>query len=86
MNSRRLDLIWLALLAATGVTWWIGERGAAGMVPMLVMLGLAGFKGALIVLDFMALRRVRLLWPMLLLMWLTIVLGVIVWTYSVSQS
>jgi hypothetical protein len=81
MNARRLDLIWLLLIAATGVTWWIGERGAAGTVPMLVMLGLAGFKGTLVVLDFMALRRVRLLWPAILLAWLFIVLGVIVAAY-----
>jgi len=81
MNTRRLDLIWLLLIFATGVTWWLGERGAAGVVPMLTMLGIAGVKGSLVVLDFMALRHVSRFWPATLLLWLSIVLAVIVSMY-----
>ncbi len=76
MTTRRLDLIWLFLLAATGLAWWMAEWRSGTGVPALV-LGLALLKGALVILDYMDLRGVRAPWPMLVLGWLTLVLAAI---------
>ncbi|WP_298213168.1 cytochrome C oxidase subunit IV family protein [Acidovorax sp.] len=75
-----IDWIWLALLAATAITWWVGEhpgptgigRGAA-----LAVLGLALAKGVLIVLDYMELRHAPALWRRLLLGWLGLTLLIV---------
>lgn len=76
----RLDAIGLALLAATALTWGLGEsglaRGAAAWAPWLV-LTLAAAKGAALALDFMELREAPPLWRRLVLGWLAVVLGLI---------
>lgn len=84
-QQRWLDLILLILLLATGMTWWLGEQGAAGSTAILIMLGIAGIKGALIALEFMALRCVKVMWPMLLLGWLLVVLAFIALAYLKSS-
>ncbi len=80
-HNRWLDLVLLMLLLATGATWWLGEQGAAGTTAMLIMFGIAGMKGTLIVLEFMALRCVKVMWPLLLLGWLLVVLAFIALAY-----
>jgi len=75
MTTRRLDLIWLFLLAATGLAWWMAEWHADTRVTALV-LGLALAKGGLVILDYMGLRGVRA-WPALVLGWLALVLAAI---------
>ncbi|MDA0188779.1 MAG: cytochrome C oxidase subunit IV family protein [Proteobacteria bacterium] len=75
---------WVALLAATAITWWLGESGAAGKtgtMAVLIMLGLALVKGWLVIYDFMELRHAPMLWKTLLLGWLVFVLGMIVLAY-----
>ena len=78
---RRIDAIWLALLAATAVTAWLGEHAGAkglGTGAAWVVMALAAFKGCLIVLDYMELRHAPALWRRLLLGWLaTVVLLVL---------
>lgn len=81
MRFDRLDAVWLTLLAATLTTWWIGERGSAGLGAMAVLLALSVLKGRFVILDFMALRRVRLLWRALLVGWLLLVAGLIALAY-----
>lgn len=77
----RTDAIWLALLAATALTTWLGERAGAqglGTGAVLVVMALAAGKGCLIVLDYMELRHAPALWRRLLLGWLaTVVLLVL---------
>lgn len=71
--AHRIDLIGLALVAATALTWWVGEHPAAqGLhaAAVVLVLGLAVLKGALIVLDYMELRHAPPLWRRLLLGWL----------------
>ena len=71
-----LNRIWLFLLAATVVTFSLGESGLAGragVVSLLVMFGLAYTKGILVILDFMELRHAPLLWRVLLVGWLSLV-------------
>ena len=75
---------WLVLLIATGITWWLGESGTAANASALavsIMLGLAFIKGVLIILDFMELRHAPTLWKLLILGWLTFVLGMIALAY-----
>jgi caa(3)-type oxidase subunit IV len=87
--TRRINLIWLALVAATLVTFWLGESGLsgrAGVTPVLVMFSLAFGKGLLVTLDFMELRHAPLLWRALLIGWLTLVVIVIVLTYLVARA
>jgi cytochrome c oxidase subunit IV len=73
--------IWAGLMAATAVTWWLGESGvsrSAGMTAVAIMFGLAFLKGRWIVLDFMELRHAPPLWKRLMLGWLAGVITVIV--------
>ncbi|MCB1954653.1 MAG: cytochrome C oxidase subunit IV family protein [Rhodocyclaceae bacterium] len=76
MTTRRIDQIWIFLLLATGVAWWLGE-GRGGFDVTLLVLGLALAKGSLVILDYMGLRGVRAPWPWVVLGWLALVLVVI---------
>ena len=82
----RTNAIWLALLAATALTTWLGERAGAqglGAGTALVVMALSAGKGCLIVLDYMELRHAPALWRRLLLGWLAavvlLVLAAILW-------
>ena len=85
LRIQRIDRIWLVLMAATGLTWWLGEHADATMGTLLacVVLALSGLKGGLIILDYMELRHAPALWRRLLLGWLaftlTLVLTATLW-------
>lgn len=84
-----INRIWLVLLAATLITFWLGESGLAGharMAPVLLMFGLAFVKGLFVILHFMELRQGPLLWRGLMVGWLTLVISVIVLTYAVALA
>lgn len=75
-----VDRVWLVLVVATMITWWLGEGGWAGRggaAAVALMFGLAFLKGALIALDFMETRHAPPLWRRLLLGWLAAVIGLI---------
>lgn len=75
-SPRRILAIWALLVAATLLTWALGE-GRGGPWLAALLLGIAAFKGALVALEFMALRRAPRLWPVLVLGWLALVCLVI---------
>jgi hypothetical protein len=75
---------WLVLLIATGITWYLGEIGAAGTVPIVAMLVIAFIKGRLVILDFMELRAAPLMWRVLLEGWLILVSSLILLAYWMS--
>lgn len=80
MTTRRINTIWLLLVLATVLTWWLGESGAAVRSQLLsaaIVLGLAAFKGALIALDYMELRHAPRLWRLLVLGWLALVMALL---------
>ena len=80
--------IWLILLAATGVTFWLGESGLSGspgMAPVLLMFALAFVKALLVMRDFMELRHAPALWRWLLQGWLVLVTTGIVLAYWIGQ-
>ena len=66
----RLNRNAILLALATLITLGVGEEGLGGWAIMALLLGLALFKGRLIVLDFMGLRRTAPLWRRLVLGWL----------------
>lgn len=80
MKPTRLDLVALALLAATALTWALGEsglvRGQAGALTALVF-ALAFAKGLGIALDFMELREAPPLWRRFVVGWLALVVAVV---------
>ncbi len=86
MNARLLDVVWLILLAATGVTWFVGESGAAGVAAVALILGLALVKGWLVIREFMALKQASIRWRMVVVGWLTLVLALIAFTYWKALS
>lgn len=70
------------LVAATALTWWLGNEVAGAGSPLggaatSLVLALAGLKGSLIALDYMALRDAPAVWRWLVLGWLLTVLGLI---------
>jgi preprotein translocase subunit SecY len=72
----RINTIWLALLAATAATAWLGEHAGSqglGTGAAVVVMALSAGKGCLIVLDYMELRHAPALWRRLLLGWLAAV-------------
>jgi hypothetical protein len=77
---------WLVLVIGTGITWWLGEAGAAGTGAILAMLAIAFVKGRLVILDFMELRDAPLMWRLLLEGWLTLVGGLILLAYWLSLN
>ena len=75
---------WLILLAATALTWYLGESGAAGTGAIIAMLLIAFVKGRLVILDFMELREAPRMWRVLLEGWLILVSGLILLAYWMS--
>ncbi len=75
---------WLILLVATGITWYLGEVGAAGTLAIVAMLAIAFVKGRLVILDFMELREAPRLWRALLEGWLILVSSLILLAYWMS--
>ena len=75
---------WLILMIATGITWYLGEVGAAGTLAIVTMLLIAFVKGRLVILDFMELREAPRLWRALLEGWLIVVAGLILLAYWIS--
>jgi hypothetical protein len=78
--SRRIDLIWLGLLAATALTWTLGEAGLVtpgSRWPIVVVLALSLGKGLAIALDFMELRHAPTPWRAFVVGWLVVVVLVI---------
>ncbi|MFN6960854.1 MAG: cytochrome C oxidase subunit IV family protein [Rhodocyclaceae bacterium] len=81
MNSHLLNVLWIALLVATVLTWLIGKAGYAGPAAVIAILLIAGIKGWMIIQDFMGLRRVRLLWRGIVIGWLVVTLAIILIAY-----
>ncbi|MCE1184432.1 MAG: cytochrome C oxidase subunit IV family protein [Rhodocyclales bacterium] len=82
----RLNRSAVLLALATLITLGVGEQGLGGRAIMALLLGLALFKGRLIVLDFMGLRRTAPLWRRLVLGWLVLQALVIALAYRISSS
>lgn len=81
-SSRRALWTWLFMMGATGVAWWVADRGLGGIQVVALLFGLAFVKGAMVILDYMAIRHAPLLWRFITLGWLILVcllIGVAYW-------
>ncbi len=81
MSTHFLNVIWVALMVATLLTWFIGKSMAMNVSLVVAVLIISAVKGWLIIYDFMALRRVKVLWRGLVLGWLLLTLAVILLAY-----
>ncbi len=81
MAPHLLNVLWIALLVATVLTWMIGKTGHTGTAAVIAILIIAAIKGWMIIQDFMALRRVTFLWRALVLGWLLLTLCIILLAY-----
>ena len=87
MGKLNANGIWVLLLLATAVTWWLGESGqvgVGGMAPVLVIFCLSFAKGMWVVYDFMALRHAPALWRRVVLGWLGFVIALILLAYRIG--
>ena len=80
-TPRRTTLLWVSLIIATLATWSLGAAGMTGTWLIVLLAAISFWKGAVIILDFMALRRAPLLWPAVTLGWMVVVWGVIAIAY-----
>lgn len=81
----RLTAIWLFLLAATGLTWYLGEADPeGGIVIVFTLIAIAFFKCRAVAWDFMGLAHSNLFWRTLMLGWLILVLGLIAIAYRMG--
>lgn len=81
-SPARATLIWLFLISATGVAWGVADHGLGGIMVVMLLFGLAFIKGALVILDYMAIRHAPLLWRIATLGWLAVVcilIGIAYW-------
>ena len=89
MKPRRvLDLVWLALLAATAVTWALGTSGwvgRAGLAGVALVFALAWAKGLAVLLEFMELRHAPPAWRWGLAGALTAIIALIVLAYALAR-
>jgi hypothetical protein len=81
MSVHFLNVIWVALMVATMLTWFIGQHWQMSVTMVVAILLISAVKGWLIIYDFMALRRVKFLWRALVLGWLLLTLAVILLAY-----
>jgi len=69
---RPCTIVYLALMALTGVTYMVGELGLTGLNAALPILFLALLKGQMVGDYFMGLKAVRGLWRWVVFLWLLI--------------
>jgi cytochrome c oxidase subunit 4 len=81
MSTRRLDIVWLGLMAATALTWTIGRNCGASPLAASAALAIAALKAWAIIEDFMALRGVAFAWRAPVLGWLLAALAAILLPY-----
>lgn len=84
----RIDLVWVGLVAATLLTFAVGESGSAGggaVWPVLLVFALALAKGAAVALDFMGLAAAPPLWRRIVLAWLGSVVALVLLAWWLAR-
>ena len=80
-TSKGSTILWATLILATILTWSIGALGATGRWGVAALAVISFWKGAVIILDFMALRHAPLLWRAITMGWMILVWAVIAIAY-----
>lgn len=84
----RIDLVWAGLVAATLLTFAVGESGSAGGAspwPVLLVFALAAAKGMAVALDFMGLASAPPLWRRVVLGWLLAVIALLLLAWWLAR-
>jgi len=88
LSLTRLDFIWLALLAATGFSWWLDASGAldsGGFALMALVFALAWLKGLGVLLEFMELNHAPRMWRWAMVGGLSVVIVLILIAVALSS-
>ena len=80
-TPRSSTILWATLLLATFLTWSMGALGETGRWGVAALAVISFWKGAVIILDFMALRNAPLLWRAITMGWMIVVWAVIAIAY-----
>ncbi|MDX9718741.1 cytochrome C oxidase subunit IV family protein [Thauera sp. WH-2] len=80
-TPRTSTLLWATLILATIATWAMGALGETGTWGVALLAVISFWKGAVIILDFMALRHAPLLWRAVTMGWMVLVWAVIAIAY-----
>ena len=80
-TPRGSTILWATLIIATILTWSMGALGETGRWGVAALAVISFWKGAVVILDFMALRRAPLLWRALTMDWMIVVWAVIAIAY-----
>ncbi|MFZ6747777.1 cytochrome C oxidase subunit IV family protein [Undibacterium sp. Ren11W] len=81
-NVKTATYQWLSLLLLTVISFSLAESGYSGGKVLLPVLLATLIKGSLIIDRFMALRYVAGPWRLIVLAWLSTVLGVIWFSFT----
>ena len=80
-------LVWLVLVAATILSWWLVEHHAVqARVATTAALAIAAIKARLVFLHFMELRTAPFVWRALFEAWVLLCAGVIVAAYWLTLA
>jgi cytochrome c oxidase subunit 4 len=82
INIKTATYQWIMLLVLTCLSFGLAETGYSGDKVLLPVLLATLVKGSLIIDRFMALRHVAGPWRIIVLTWLTVVLGVIWFSFT----
>ena len=74
-------ILWATLIIATILTWSMGALGETGLWGVAALAAISFWKGAVVILDFMALRNAPLLWRAVTMGWMIVVWAVIAIAY-----
>lgn len=81
MKDIKVTIVWVLLISLTLLMFLLAQRGLEPQTLAITMLVVAWFKGQLIIDDFMGLRRVAIIWRLIISLWLVSVLSIILSVY-----
>ncbi|PCJ30759.1 MAG: hypothetical protein COA90_08305 [Gammaproteobacteria bacterium] len=74
---QRAHWFWIVMLLLTLSSYLLAESVDSGLMMMFAVLAISLFKGIVIIRNFMMLRRVSIIWKMVMYSWLCAVILVI---------
>jgi hypothetical protein len=84
-SPRQATGIWLLLVTATLISWWLVERrGIGAHVATTTALLIAGFKARMVLQNFMELRTAPPIWRAVFDAWVVVFIGSILAGYWIA--
>ncbi|MBA4059179.1 MAG: hypothetical protein C0470_02050 [Verminephrobacter sp.] len=88
-ETRWLNAAWVLLLAATAITYVLGEMGLVSQAGGWFLAGLGVLtvvKGVVVIQVFLEMRHAPALWRWLLLGWLALVIALVALAYLLGRA